>query len=58
MYDFSDYKTYKELFRDLYYRKMSIDDAKSKQEGFNAVLGVLNKYTLKNPKYTEQKISF
>ena len=22
-YDFSDYKTFKELFRDLYYRKLS-----------------------------------
>ena len=27
-YDFSDYKTFKELFRDLYYKNMSIDEAK------------------------------
>ena len=26
-YDFSDYKTLKELFRDFYYRNMSIDEA-------------------------------
>ena len=33
-YDFSDYKTFKELFRDLYYRKMTIDDAELKQDEF------------------------
>ena len=27
-YDFSDSKTFKELFRDLYYKKMAIDDEK------------------------------
>ena len=27
-YDFSDYKTFKELFRDLYYRNMTINEAK------------------------------
>ena len=29
-YDFSDYKTFKELFRDLYCRNMAIDQAKRK----------------------------
>ena len=33
-YDFSDYKTFKELFRDLYYRKMTINEAKLKMEYF------------------------
>ena len=27
-YDFGDYKTFKELFRDLYYRNMTINEAK------------------------------
>ena len=27
-YDFSDYKTFKELFRGLYYRTVTIDEAK------------------------------
>ena len=27
-YDFSDYRTFKELSRDLYYKKMAIDDEK------------------------------
>ena len=30
--DFSDYKTFKELFKDIYYRYMSIDEAKKKQK--------------------------
>ena len=28
-YDFSDYRTFKELFRDLCYRKLTIDDAET-----------------------------
>ena len=52
-YDFSDYKTFKELFRDLYHRKMAIDEAESKQEEFNAALSVLNKYTPRDQKYIE-----
>ena len=54
-YDFSDYKTFKELFRDLYYRKITIDDAERKQDKFDLVLYHLNKYTPKNPKYIEAK---
>ena len=34
-YDFSDYKTFKELFRDLYYRNMSVDEAEGKQDKFD-----------------------
>ena len=52
-YDFSDYKTFKGLFRDLYYRKMTIDDAEHIQDEFNAMLGVLSNYTPKVQKYIE-----
>ena len=54
-YDFSDYKTFKELFRDLYYRKITKDDAERKQDKFDEMLFHLNKYTQKNPKYIESK---
>ena len=54
-YDFSDYKTFKELFRDLYYRKMTIDDAEHMQDKFNSMLGVLSNYTPKAQKYIEVK---
>ena len=54
-YDFSDYKTFKELFRDFYYRKITVDDAETKQDEFDAMIGVLNKYHPKRIKYIERK---
>ena len=50
-YDFSDYKTFKELFRDLFYRTIKIDKAQSKQDQFDAVLHVLKNYSPKYDKY-------
>ena len=44
-YDFSDYKTVKELFRDLYHRNITIDEAERKQDEFNTVLHVLKNYS-------------
>ena len=41
-YDFSDFKTFKELFRDLYYRHMSIDQTENKKDQFNGVLSALS----------------
>ena len=35
-YDFSDYKTFKELFRDIYDGNMTTDKAEGKQEEFDA----------------------
>ena len=54
-YDFSDYKTFKELFRDFYYKKIQIDDAEANQIQFDTVFYNLNKYSPKNTKYTEAK---
>ena len=54
-YDFSDYRTFKELFRDFYYRKITIDEAESKQEEFNVVINVLKNYTPRDNKYVEAK---
>ena len=45
----------KELYRDLYYRKMAIDEAESKQEEFNGILHVLSDYTPRDVKYIEAK---
>ena len=50
-YDFSDYRTFKELFRDLYYRKVTIDEAESKKEEFNVVIAALKNYTPRDNKY-------
>ena len=54
-YVFSDYKTFKELFKGLYYRKITIDEAEREQVEFNAIIGVLENYTLRNDKYIEAK---
>ena len=54
-YDFSDYKTFKELFRDLYYKKTTIDEVERKQDEFSAVIGALKKYTPRDNKYVEAK---
>ena len=53
-YDFSDYKTFKELFRHLYYRNMTIDEAERKHE-FDAVLGALSEYCPRDQIYIEAK---
>ena len=54
-YDFSDYKTFKESFRDLYYRNMTINKAERKQEEFDGVIGVLSAYSTKREEYVEAK---
>ena len=44
-YDFSDYKAFKELFKGLYYKKITIEEAEREQDEFNAIIGVLEDYT-------------
>ena len=47
-YDFSDYETFKELYRDLYYKNMTINDAGTKQNKFNSKRNVLASYSPKS----------
>ena len=54
-YDFSDYRTFKELFRDLYYENVTINEAENKQDEFNTVLHLLKKYSPKHDKYVTLK---
>ena len=54
-YDFSDYKTCKELFKGLYCKKITIEEAEREQDEFNAIIGVLEDYTTRNNKYIEEK---
>ena len=54
-YDFSDCRTFKELFRDRYYRTITIDEAERKQDEFNTVLNLLKKYSPKYDKYVTLK---
>ena len=39
-YVFSDYKTFKELFKGLYYRKITPDEAEREQDEFTTIIGV------------------
>ena len=47
--------TCKELFKGLYYRKITIEKAEREQDEFNAIIGVLEDYTPRNNKYIEAK---
>ena len=54
-YDFSDYKRFKELFRDLYYKQTTIDDVERKQDEITGVMGALKGYAPRDKKYVEVK---
>ena len=54
-YDFSDYKTFKELFRYLYYKETTIDDVERKQDEFSAAIADLKNYAPRDNKYVEAK---
>ena len=55
IYDFGDYKTSKQFFRDLYYRNMTIDEAERKQDKFDGVLTALSTFSAKRKEYIEAK---
>ena len=54
-YDFSYYKTFKELFKELDYKKNTIEEVEGKQYEFNAIINSLENYTPRNNKYAEAK---
>ena len=47
-YDFSDFKTFNDLSKDLYSKKMSIDHAEMKQNEFDAKFNALSRYSPRN----------
>ena len=54
-YDFSDYRTFKELFKNLYYKKITIDEAERGQNESNVIMNALKAYSPRNNKYIETK---
>ena len=54
-YDFSDFKTFNDLFKDFHFKKMLIDDAEMKQNEFDAKLNALSGYSPRNQNYIEAK---
>ena len=54
-YDFSEYKSLKELFKAIYYRNIRIEKAERIQDEFNGVYGALEKYKPKIEPYIETR---
>ena len=54
-YDFIDYRTFKELFRDLYNKETTINEIERKQDESSVVMTALKNYTPRNNKYVEAK---
>ena len=54
-YDFRDFKTFSDLFSNLRFKKMSIDDAEMMQNEFNSKLNDLRKYSAREQEYIEAK---
>ena len=54
-YDFSDFKTFNNLFKDIYFKKMTIDNGEIKQYKFNTKSNALSRYSPKKQEYTEVK---
>ena len=53
-YDISNYKTCNELYRDLYYKKMTINDTEIRQNEFNSIRHTLNNYSPKDEKCSKE----
>ena len=50
-YNYRDYKTFKEFFRDIYYTNTSINEVERKQNEFDAMLNVLIRYPPRDEKH-------
>ena len=54
-YDFSEYRSSKELFKAICYRKVTIEEAERMQDEFDAITGALNDYDARKLKHKEGK---
>ena len=50
-FDFREYDSLKELFKVIYYRNLSIEDAERKQDGFMAIYNAFENYAARKPQY-------
>ena len=55
-FNFRDYKSIKEFFKDIYYKKFSIKEAESMQEEFSVVLTALEKYKTRDSEYNNKTL--
>ena len=54
-FDFCGYESLKGLFKAIYYRNISIDEAERIQEKYEAQLNALERYILRNPDYVGER---
>ena len=54
-FDFSDYRSLKELFKGIYYRNISIDEKERIQDEYEAQLNALENYRPRNPDYVKER---
>ena len=50
----SEYRSLKELFKAIYYRKVTIEKAERIQEEFDAIISALNNYDARKLKHKER----
>ena len=55
-YDFRDYKSLKEIFRDIYYNSFSIQEAENMQSEFTATLTALEQCRPRKSEYKKEKL--
>ena len=54
-YDFTEYRSLKELFKAIYYRNIRIEKTERIQDEFNTITGALDLYNPRKTKYIEDK---
>ena len=54
-FDFREYDSLKELFKAIYYRNLSVEDAERKQDGFMGICNVLENYNARKHEYVNAK---
>ena len=55
VFDFRDYRYLTELFRDVYYKKFTTEEAERRLDEFAAILCALKKYSPKKHEYIKEK---
>ena len=54
-FEFSDYRSLKELFKGIYYRNISMEEAERIQDEYEAQLNALENYRPRKPDYVEKR---
>ena len=56
-FDFKDYKSFRESFKDIYYKNFTLEEVERMQNEFESVLNALEEYSPKSPEYKNNEQS-